>query len=234
MFELVEFDTPVDLVRQLTGDLVTLFTDRLAREGKISWAVSGGSTPVPLFHAMAREPLNWSQIHVCLVDERWVPVGHPRSNEALIRRELLQGLTKAAPFMGMWRSNATPQDAAQGVDADYATLPLPLASVLLGLGSDGHTASLFPGADGLDHAFDKSRPDLCAAISAKRSAVTGDETERMTLTTKAIKEAGHVALMIVGDEKREVFETCLGTKPLSPITRIANSLDLPLQVYWAP
>ena len=134
----------------------------------------------------------------------------------------------------MWREGATLSDAVPDVADDYNSLPLPFTSVLLGMGTDGHTASLFPGAEGLENAFDLSQPRLCTAITAIQSSITGKEVQRLSLTAKAISAASHVTLMITGHEKRNIFEACMSDDPESPIARIATSLQTPMQVYWAP
>jgi 6-phosphogluconolactonase len=102
---------------------------------------------------------------------------------------------------------------------------------LLGLGTDGHTASLFPGALGLDAAFDDAAK-TCVALTALRSDVTGDEIERMSLSAKAIADARHVALMITGDVKKQVLEVALEPASELPIGRLHKMR--PFDIYWAP
>ena len=148
-------------------------------------AVSGGATPLPLFHAMRRTPIAWQDVNIYLVDERWIPPTHARSNEKFVRKELLTEKASAASFTGMWQDTAEPVAAQQDVERRYRDLPGPFDAILLGMGSDGHTASLFPNAKGIDVAFDLARPNTCAAIEAKRSDITGEETRRVPLRRRA-------------------------------------------------
>jgi len=233
MIEFLPFKDRTVLVTALARTLENRFKARLAAGHSVTWAVSGGSTPEMLFKAMGKKDMKWRHIHVCLVDERWVPPSHPRSNEAFIARSLLKDKAAAAPFSGLWTDNETLVAAAKSAEKNYRAQPLPIDSVLLGMGPDGHTASLFPGSKGLEAAFDLSRPDLITPVTAVRSDVTGAETQRLTLTAKAITDAGHVALMLFGAEKRAVFEKALEDENL-PVTRLIKLQRRPVQIYWAP
>ncbi|TNE62342.1 MAG: 6-phosphogluconolactonase [Alphaproteobacteria bacterium] len=222
-------DMMVDALKEAT---LARIRQTLALNGRASWAVSGGSTPAPLFEAMSGESLDWANVNVALVDERWVDIEHPRSNEAFVRRTLKKGRAEKARIIGMKTPHAHAADAVATVNARYALVPQPFDSVLLGLGPDGHTASLFPGAEGLDEAFDPKGNRICAALTAIKSPVTGDEVERMSLTAVAIKRARHVALMITGEEKRQTLQDALSANRHLPVARLADMVDI--EVYWAP
>lgn len=233
MYEFLTFKSRSSLAGALSKRLTEHLSDRITTAGKASIAVSGGATPLPLFHAMRRTPLAWQNVNICLVDERWVPPTHARSNEKFIRSELLVEKASAASFTGMWQDTAEPVAALQEADRRYRDLACPFDAILLGMGSDGHTASLFRDAKGIDVAFDLARLNTCAAIEAKRSNITGEETRRMTLTARAIKEARLSILMITGEDKKQIFEQSLEAQDMAPIGRLTALLDSPLQVYWA-
>lgn len=226
-----EFATKDDMAAALADRTIDVLTAGLARGGDVTWAVSGGSTPKPLFEAVRTRPLDWSRVTIALVDERWVPFDHPRSNEAFMHRELDSGETAQARFMGMYRGAESVGAAADSVAADYAALG-PIGPCLLGMGPDGHTASLFPDADGLDAAFAEDAP-MVAALTAQKSDVTGEEVDRLTLTADAIAASAWPHLMISGAGKRRALEDALAGASL-PIARVAAMLDEPLAVYWAP
>lgn len=204
----------------------------LLQNGKASWAVSGGSTPAPLFEAMSGVGLDWSRVQIALVDERWVAEDHPRSNEAFMKKALKKGHAVRARFVGMKTPHDNPFDAEASVNDRYKALSLPFDSVLLGMGLDGHTASLFPAAKGLEAAFDPVNNDMCKALTAVRSEVTGEETDRMSLTAAAIIAAKHKVMMITGAEKKQLLEEVLHSSSDLPVARLARLA--PFDIYWAP
>lgn len=227
-----KFDTRAQMVDALEEDTTEALSRALRRKGRASWAVSGGSTPKPLFEAMAEVDIAWEDVQVALVDERWVGIGHPRSNEAFMRGALETGKAAEAHFVGMKTSHDSPWDAAAEVNKRYASLAQPFASVLLGMGPDAHTASFFPDAEGLEAALDMGNEALCVALTAKKSDVTGDEVDRMSLSASAIASSPHIALMITGDDKRAVLERALEKDTHLPVARLAKVADI--IVYWAP
>ena len=238
MMEWKQFETRDALVSALTVDIRSVLTAAVATKGAASWAVSGGSTPKPLFAALAAvqtgagtPQMPWDKVSVALVDERWVDRGHPRSNTDFVHDHLLWGAAKAATFVPMKLDAEFPQECAVAASSLYDPIA-PFDSILLGMGADGHTASLFPEAEGLEDAF-KSTAN-CAAVRARRSDVTGDELDRMTLTPHAIWSAPHAVLMITGAEKRAVLRQALEEDTGLPVARIIKGMRTPLHVYWSP
>lgn len=229
---LFRFDNRFEMVTAIqTAISERLLTD-LMRSGRASWAVSGGSTPAPLFEAMSETGLNWANVDVALVDERWVDADHPRSNEAFVRRRLLRGRAEKANFTGMKTSHPTPAEGLAELNENYGALSQPFSSILLGMGPDGHTASFFPGAEGLDAALDPEGKETCRALIARKSDITGDEIERVSITAPAIIAAKHVTLMITGQEKRHVLQAALTTDPDLPVGRLHKLRAF--DIYWAP
>ena len=157
-----EFANPTVLAAALAQSVADDLRAALQARDGASLALSGGNTPKAFMQALARQPLDWSRIAVTLVDERWVPENHPRSNAHLLRENLLQGPASAATFLPLYRATPEPEAALDELERDLATsLPWPLDVAVLGMGEDGHTASFFPGGDRLAQALDpagRARP----------------------------------------------------------------------------
>lgn len=226
------FKSRQPLVAELS-DVISKHLEReISRKGLASWAVSGGSTPEPLFAAIQKIPMAWPKVQIALVDERWVDRDHPRSNEAFVQASLCQGLAAAASFVGMKTADGDPFVAEAEVNERYQGLSLPFDSVLLGMGPDGHTASLFPDAKNLQAAMDPKQSKTCIALAAQRSEVTGDEVLRMSLTASAIAAARQCILMITGAEKKQLLEEAISNDLPLPITRLMHQCVV--DIYWAP
>lgn len=156
----------------------------------------GGSTPVPVFKALAAARLEWERVIVIPSDERWVPADHPRSNARLIRRNLIEE-GAGAELIELYTEGLDPQAGAALASERIAPL-LPLSVLLLGMGEDMHTASLIPGAEGLEAALDSDAPPVLPVQTAAEA--------RVTLTVPALCSATEAFLMITGPEKREALE----------------------------
>lgn len=193
-------------------------------------AVSGGNTPKRFLQALAQQSLDWSQVTVTLVDERWVPETSARSNAALVRAHLLQGQASSAEFLPLYRQTPEPEAALPGLERDLAALPLPLDVVVLGMGDDGHTASFFPGGDRLAEALD---PDATARVLPMRAPAAGEP--RITLTLPMLLAARARYLHIEGQAKREVLERALvsGGAGGAPIARVLLQAAVPVDTYWS-
>jgi 6-phosphogluconolactonase len=173
--------------------------DFLRREGRASLSVPGGTTPGPVFDTLSGVDLHWSEVAVFLNDERWVAEDSPRSNTALLRQRLLKGRAAAARLVPMRADTATPEEALGALSAGIAA-ELPISVLLLGMGADMHTASLFPGADHLAQALAADAPP----VMALRAAAAGEP--RITLTAPVLKGAFHTHILITGPEKRAAIE----------------------------
>lgn len=231
------FESKETLYEALQMDISRDLIDACEAHDEALFLASGGSSPSPVYRALSTEELPWPHISVALVDERWVDIKHKGSNEALLNHNLLQNAAVDATAYGMKNSGATAKQGWQACEEHYAALPWKGAVALLGMGPDGHTASLFPEAEGLDHALTTS--NYVAPLMAKQSVVTGELTERMTLTLTALTKCKTLYLLITGEEKLQVFKRALedaqgdGPYPLV-ISHLLASTDINLQVFWAP
>ena len=203
--------------------------EALMKRKKVSLAVSGGKTPKAFFKCLSEMDLPWERVVITLVDERWIPVDHPESNEALVRRYLLCGKASRAVFLGLKNQASTPQEGLSQAEEALASLPRPIEVVVLGLGEDGHTASLFPGALGLDHALHS--PGLLAPVIPEKAP-----HQRLTLTLAALLEARHLLLLVTGERKLSVLKAALNQGPEEemPIRFLLRSGQRPVEIYWAP
>jgi len=199
--------------------------------GTASLALSGGTTPVPIYEALSHLDLPWSQVQLTLTDERWVRLDNPASNEAMVRRTLLQGPAAAARFTGLKCNTQTPEAAEIQIDGALRALTQPFDLVLLGMGDDAHTASLFPGSVGLVSAMDLNGPLKARAV---HPAIDGPA--RLSLSLPALLQSRQIILLLKGAFKWSVYQDALGDGPVIevPIRGILHQNQVPVAVYWAP
>ena len=203
----------------------------IAARGHAALALSGGTTPVRFLEALSGRDVDWPKVTVTLVDERFVPPDDERSNERLVRRHLLRDKAAAARFVGLWRATHCVEGAAQEALRDIARLPTPLDAVVLGMGTDGHTASFFADAEGFGLLIDPNCPVPVLPVKAKSAG-----EERLTLTLPVIVQARFLALHIEGDEKRRVLERALGSATAEevPIRAVLDHAVGTLHIFHAP
>jgi 6-phosphogluconolactonase len=224
------------LVRALTETCRGVMAEALEVRGAAHLALSGGSTPEPLYRALAqRKELRWSRVVLALVDERWVSPGHEASNEGFLTNCFAGRLSDGASLAPMVDEGVSLEATVPMVDNDYRRLR-PFDIVVLGMGVDGHTASWFPRAEGLAKALDPEDDATVAAIRAVGSPVAGPYLERMTLTRPAIAEAYLRVLMIMGADKRAAYERAAepGREEDMPVRALWRAGSGELQVFWVP
>ncbi|MCQ8106062.1 6-phosphogluconolactonase [Methylomonas sp. SURF-2] len=230
------FEQHHHLFTALVAECQDVLSEALSKHGSATLLVSGGSTPAPLYEALSKTELNWKKIKIALVDERWVDQDHGASNEALIRRTLLINNAKLAEFTGMKNSAKTAAAGQTETEANYRKLPQPFSLAIVGMGPDGHTASLFPNAKGLAEALNPDNDQLTTAITATQSEVTGANTERLSLTLPALLKTERVIILFTGEDKLAVFSAAQKPGPVSdmPIRGLLHQEEVPVELYWAP
>ena len=224
-----EFESPSALDTQLVARVSNLLSAAIAQTGSASLVVSGGRTPKGFFHLLSQEDILWPDILVTLADERWVDASHADSNEKLVRENLLINLASKAKFMSLKNSSPT---AAQGVER----LEYDLASagsftvVILGMGDDGHTASLFPGSNSISAGLDMNSGSQCVAVMPLDAP-----HERMSMTLPRLLNTQEIIIHLCGEDKRNVLSDAFsGKDPYElPIRAILQQEKTPVAVYWS-
>ncbi|MCY1359612.1 6-phosphogluconolactonase [compost metagenome] len=218
---------PGQLADALAGVVAEALREAVATRGQATLVVSGGRSPLAFFDRLARQALPWAQVTVSLADERWVPVDAAASNEGLVRRHLLQGPAAAARFIGLSRPAASLEDAALAADQALAALP-PIDVLVLGMGDDGHTASLFPGSPHLALALREDCPRRCLPLLAP-----SEPRQRLSLSLPLLAAARLPLLAIQGPAKRATLRAALCPGPVADMP-IRALLRAPLAIYWCP
>ncbi|NWB92032.1 6-phosphogluconolactonase [Pseudomonas agarici] len=222
-----EFSTPALLAEGQAKEVAQRLRAAIAARGVASLVVSGGRSPVAFFQNLAKQELDWSKVVISLADERWVPVEHADSNAGLLKRYLLQGPVAQARFIGLYSLAANLDEAAQQADQFLAELP-DIDVLVLGMGDDGHTASLFPNSPNLQAALqvDGSRrvwPMLAPTVPR----------QRLTMSRSLLSSAIFTVLAISGQSKLTTLNAALAGDELA-VMPIRAFLKPTLEIYWCP
>jgi 6-phosphogluconolactonase len=212
-----DFDDRLSLATALAHDVADRLASAVARNDRALLAVSGGTTPARFFDCLSLEPIGWDRVTITLVDERCVPESNERSNARLVRTHLLMNAAERGRFVPLYRN----EDATAALDR--------FDVVVLGMGSDGHTASFLPGGDTLADALDPRGTRKLIRLEAP-----GLEP-RLTFSFPALIDSEFIALHIEGEEKAEVLARALEPGPIEsmPIRAFLRD-EHPLVVYWSP
>ncbi|OCG43996.1 6-phosphogluconolactonase [Gilliamella sp. Choc5-1] len=201
MFTLNKYQNSQLLIEDLTSHIVNELKQAIIQKGHASIAVSGGKTPIPLFVSLSQQNIEWSRVFITLVDDRWVDDTDDASNEKLVNTYLLQNNAKLANFVGLKNSCNNPFDGAKVTDKLLDKVPMPFDVVILGMGEDGHTASLFPGAANLANGLDMKSGRKVVGMTPLTAPL-----DRITLTLPAILNSKNIYLHLVGESKLRVLE----------------------------
>lgn len=200
----------------------------LSARGRASLALPGGTTPAPFLRALARQPLDWAAVTAFPADERWVPIDHPRSNAGLIRANLARDAAAAVQIADLYDPEFGSAEHAEGIVAERLAPLLPPDVVVLGMGGDLHTASLFPGAPRIAEALSDTAPPVISMDGP-------DGEPRISLSLPALRAAGQAHLLLTGDDKRVALDRALALPPGTDPAEAPILALLPvLTVHWAP
>lgn len=219
------------LVRELAHQVADTLQTAIDVRGLASLVISGGKSPVKLFEILRTQLIDWSRVCIALVDERWVAGDDPSSNEKLAKDFLLRDKAAAARFYGLKNAAATPAAGAQAAWEAYGPIPKPFDTVILGMGDDGHTASLFPGSPNLAEGLDTSRKPGCIGMTAPTAP-----QQRMSLNLSALLESRRLVLFISGEAKWRTYVQATESGPVNamPIRAVLRQQRTPTDVFWSP
>ncbi|KEO59040.1 6-phosphogluconolactonase [Thioclava indica] len=207
----------------LADRIASQLREAIRVDGHATLSVPGGTTPGPIFDTLSAVDLAWDKVAVLLNDERWVDETSPRSNTRLIRERLLTGRAAAATLVPLYADAARPEDKMEELAAGIEP-HLPISVLLLGMGNDMHTASLFPGADRLDEALSDDAPILLPM----RAEAAGEP--RITLSARVLRDAMHIHILITGAEKRAAIEAAQSLpETQAPVRAVLKNAT----VHWA-
>jgi 6-phosphogluconolactonase len=225
-----EFADRLTLADMLARDVASKLDAAIKARGKATIAVSGGGTPKTMFAVLAEQEIDWSKVTVTLVDERWVDTDSDRSNARMVAEHLFHHESHTASFVPLFdRAHKDKvDDALDDVGARIDALGLPFDVVLLGMGSDGHTASFFPGGDNLAAALD---PDGKRTVVSMRAEGAGEP--RITLSLPRVLDTRALFVHIEGDDKKDVLGKALAGGNY-PIAAVLTQDRVPVDIYWAP
>lgn len=219
------------LSRELAGQIAKALTAAIAARGAASLVVSGGRSPVTLFEILRAEPLDWQRVCIALADERWVPPQDAQSNERLVRDVLLQDRAAAARFIGLKNAAPTPDLGAVAAWETFARVPRPFDTLVLGMGDDGHTASLFPRSPNLPSALNTGAAAGCVGMWSPEPP-----QPRLSLNLTALLDSRRVVLLIAGAAKWRTYSAASGPGPVEemPVRAVLRQKRTPVDVMWSP
>lgn len=217
------------LNQQFVKKISKLLKKGIADNGRASLVVSGGRTPIAMFNALSQTNVEWSKVDITLADERWVDTQDDASNEKLVRTHLLINNAQAANFVGLKTAHDNAQDAVQTCTENLAKMHTPFDVLILGMGEDGHTASLFPCSEQINQGLDISSEDKFIAVQP-----TTAPNQRMSLTLSALLDSKSVFLHLTGDAKKQVLAKVKSddNEAEMPIRAVINRTNV--ELVWAP
>lgn len=223
------FDSREAASAALADHIADTLETAIARAGHASLVVSGGASPLATFHALRRKLLPWHKVTIVPSDERLVPIDHEDSNEGMIRRELVQDEAAAAQLLSLAGEGLPGNERLAALNAQLRNLHRPLDIVVLGMGEDGHTASLFPNS-----------PDIGNALSSGDQCVVQHpphlDIPRLSLTPTCLLGAREIILLFFGDRKRAVYDRARDDGAIEelPIRFVLKQQLVPITTFWAP
>jgi 6-phosphogluconolactonase len=229
--EVKRYPDAASLADRLAADIAASLSGAIAQRGLASLVVSGGNSPAQLFQALSTRALDWSRVCVALADERWVDPSDAGSNEKLVRNGLLRDAAAAARFSGLKNAAPSPELGAASAWETFARVPRPFDVTVLGMGDDGHTASLFPHSPNLRNALDPSAAAGCVGMRAPT-----EPHARLSLNLSALLDSRQMYILILGETKWRTFTTANGPGAVEdmPVRAVLRQDRTPVEVVWAP
>ena len=231
MYKLTEFPARSELDNELARTVSTILAKAIKDTGKASIAVSGGSTPKGFFSVLSQSDIDWSKVTITLADERWVPIDSDASNTRLVHENLLQNKAKEAKFFHLKQGNELTSETLADLNMAASKTLLPLDVLILGMGEDGHTASLFPCSDEITSGLDITNDAVLLKVQPKTAS-----HQRISFTFASLITSKNIFLHSCGEGKKTVLTQALeGDNPFEmPIRAFLQHPSLNTQIFWAP
>lgn len=229
MYTLNEFEQRKNLDQALADNVAEILTNAVTLNGKASIAVSGGSTPKGFFNALSQKDLPWQNITITLADERWVDIESDASNTRLVHENLLKNNAAKAKFFHLKQGEALTDNALTELNVAAQSTLLPLDVLILGMGEDGHTASLFPCSDQIDECLASSTAPLIKVVPETAPH------ERISFSFAYLKQSKNTILHISGVAKKQVLNQAIKGSNIKemPIRAFLQDPSIETNVYWA-
>ncbi len=226
-----QFESKISLIQALKTHISNTLNESLKAQNKPFLALSGGTTPSPLYVELAKENLRWSDIKVTLTDERLVPTDNAESNEKMIKETLIQDKAAECQFIPLMHDDVSDEALIAQTQASLDEINSRFDLVLLGMGNDMHTASLFPDAPELLQALRAENNEKCLLLNP--ASASG---KRISLTLPTLLNSQAIILLINGQAKWDALQLALSyNDPIkAPVSAILNQDTVPVHVYWAP
>ncbi|NQZ89475.1 MAG: 6-phosphogluconolactonase [Colwellia sp.] len=230
MYQLNDFAQRADLDNALASNVAELLSNAISQKGKASLAVSGGSTPKGFFIALSNKDIDWQNVTVTLADERWVDFESDASNTRLVHENLLKNKASAASFFHLKKAGECNKETLTQLNNDAKEHILPLDVLILGMGEDGHTASLFPCSEQITVALAIDNSDALMKVVPKTAP-----NDRITFTYAHLVQSQNIILHVCGAGKKVVLDKALASNNQNemPIRAFLQNPDINTQVYWA-
>ena len=224
-----KFSNKSDTNNDLLNDFVKIVDGAIANCGKASALLSGGTSPIDFYKLLSNIELDWEKIFLSLSDERWVDTNSDDSNEKLIKDVLIQNKASLANFIGLKSDGDIKNSGCKKTEDKLKKLPQPFDIVLLGMGNDGHTASLFPDSPDTINALDMNADSLTMPIIRENQDIA-----RITMTLKTLLSSRHIKLLFFGEEKWQIYKKAKEEKTIKyPISYILHQDIVPVTIYYA-
>ena len=226
--DLKKYETASELNADFAQEIADKLQSGIDANGTASLLISGGSTPRPMFAVLSQKDIEWNKVNIALVDDRWVTTSDDASNEKMANEALLINNAAVANFVGMKSEHENAFDAVEAVTAKLAHIKQPFDVVILGMGEDGHTASIFPCCAQLDEALTTDKVIMA-------TEPTTAPHQRMTYTKSALLNSKQLYLHLVGESKETVLNQVAESEDekLAPIRAFLNQSDVPMSVMFA-
>jgi len=231
MYKKNNFETREQLDLALADKVSEILKQAISLKGKASIAVSGGSTPKGFFKVLSNKDIDWKKVTVTLADERWVDINSDDSNTRLVHENLLQNKATAAKFFHLKQGEELSHETLNDLNVAANTTLLPLDVLILGMGEDGHTASLFPCSDQITQGLASDNENALLMVEPKTAP-----HQRISFSFAALSKSENTFLHLCGENKQEVLKQALNGDDAfeMPIRAFLHHPSLNTQIYWAP